>query len=139
MVLVCGLSAEWRVPIVEPYQRRSRSPGAADRTRARADARSPRRLPTADDRREGGRGRVSSVSLDGEMVVYGAISTFARPPPPETRLNETSLVRGRAAKLNQIINQPYLHGFFLQIWTRRHEYVDVFRKLFNRHPAAHAP
>src|SRR5262245_2607524 len=90
MVLVCGLSAEWRVPIVEPHQRRSRPPGVADRTRARADARSPRRLPTAADRREGGRGRVSSVSLDGEVVVYGAISTFARPQPPETRLNANS-------------------------------------------------
>jgi len=48
-----------------------------------------------------------------------------------------SLIRRHAAKLNQIINQPYLHWFVLQIWACCYECTDVFRKLFNREPAAH--
>jgi len=48
-----------------------------------------------------------------------------------------SLIRRRAAKLNQIINQPDLHWFVLQIWARCYECTDVSRKLFNREPAAH--
>ena len=55
---------------------------------------------------------------------------------PQSRPEKASLIRGRAAKLDQIINQPDLHRFFLQIWTRGHECADVFRKLFNWDSAA---
>jgi len=56
---------------------------------------------------------------------------------PKSRPKKASLIRGRAAKLDQIINQPYLHRFFLQIWARGHECADVFRKMFNWDAAAY--
>ncbi len=65
---------------------------------------------------------------EGEKIDEEALKTLVR---------ARSLIRGRAAKLDQIINQPDLHRFFLQIWTRGHERADVFRKLFNRDPAAY--
>ena len=53
------------------------------------------------------------------------------------RPRQRSLIRRRAAKLNQIINQSYLHWFVLQIWARCYECMDVFRELFYREPAAY--
>jgi len=46
------------------------------------------------------------------------------------------LIWRRAAKRDELINEPTLDRSFLQIWACSHECADVFGKLFRREPAA---
>src|SRR5262249_39262617 len=75
MVRARGLSAERRLPAVEPRRRRRRASHIADRTRARADARPPRGLSHAADHREE---PVGWVSAEASVVICPAESAGCR-------------------------------------------------------------